>query len=262
MRETAGMRTGAQRQVQRTSYSLAHGIVGNCNAVRDKLIEQGIQPGKVAVIYNGLEMKRLQTSLSRREALSLFGIEQADMQFVSIVANMRHEVKDYPMFLRAAQTVKAVVPGAAFLLAGEGELQDSLKALATELGISDCTYFLGRCDRVAELLGVSDVCVLSSKAEGFSNSIIEYMAAARPVVATDVGGAREAISEGGTGFLVPSGNDQQMAERIIRLLQSPDTAKQMGERGRQIVEEKFSCEAQLAQTEQLYERLLTGKEVS
>ena len=71
-----------------------------------------------------------------------------------------------------------------------------------ELGIEDSTFFLGRCENVAELLSISESCVLSSKAEGFSNSILEYMAAARPVVATDVGGAREVVSEGETGYLV------------------------------------------------------------
>ena len=256
MRETAGMRTAAQKKTQRVAYSLANAIVGNSNAVRDKLIADGIQPAKIAVIYNGLDMARLETSLSREHVLKLLRVEQEDARFVSIVANMRHEVKDYPMFLRAAKAIKAAVPQAGFLLAGEGELEDSLKSLASDLGIAGCTFFLGRCDKVAELLSVSDVCVLSSKAEGFSNSIIEYMAAGRPVVATDVGGAREAIVEGETGFLVPSGDYGQLAERVITLLKEPERARQMGDNGKQIARLKFSCEEQLRQTESLYERLL------
>ena len=74
------------------------------------------------------------------------------------------------------------------------------------------TFFLEGCEHVSDLLSISDVCVLSSKAEGFSNSILEYMAAARPVVATDVGGAKEAIVEGETGYLVKSGDENGMAE--------------------------------------------------
>jgi glycosyltransferase involved in cell wall biosynthesis len=106
------------------------------------------------------------------------------------------------------------------------------------------------------LLSVSDVCVLSSSSEGFSNSILEYMAAAKPVVATDVGGAREAVVEGETGFLVRSGDDEALGERIITLLRDPDRALAMGQRGRSVVEEKFSSEAQLKRTHQLYDRLL------
>jgi len=259
MRETAGMRSGSQKQVQRVAYSLAHHIVANSNAVREKLIADGISAEKVSVVYNGLDLRRLATRASRPESLSLLGLpadEVVPRRFVSIVANMRHEVKDYPMFLRSARQVKEAVPDVAFLLAGEGELSDSLRALAVELGIKDSTFFLGRCENVAELLSISEICVLSSKAEGFSNSILEYMAAGRPVVVTDVGGAREVVSEGETGYLVPSGDDAGMAERLISLLRDPETARLMGINGKRVVEEKFSCEAQLARTESLYERLL------
>jgi L-malate glycosyltransferase len=261
MRETSGMRSAAQAHVQRFLYSLSHHIVANSNAVREKLIADGTSAEKVTVVYNGLDLRRLDTHVSRPEALAMLGVPPLDegrppRRFVSIVANMRHEVKDYPMFLRAARRVKEAVPEAAFLLAGEGELSDSLRALARELGIHDSTFFLGRCENVAELLSVSEACVLSSKAEGFSNSILEYMAAARPVVVTDVGGACEVVVEGETGYLVASGDDATMSARLISLLRDPETARQMGERGRLVVEEKFSCEAQLARTEELYDRLL------
>ena len=263
MRETAGMRSGAQKQVQKVGYSLAHHIVANSNAVRNKLITDGIQPDKVSVIYNGLDLKRLKTSASRSEALSTLGVDvdgAKPVRFISIVANMRHEVKDYPMFLRAAGQVKQAVPEAVFLLAGEGELEASLKSLAQQLGILDSTFFLGRCEKIAELLSISDVCVLSSKAEGFSNSILEYMAAGKPVVATDVGGAPEVIVESETGYLVPSGDDALMAERLVALLRDPGGAQRMGAAGRRVVSEKFSCEAQLSRTEGLYEKLLQRRE--
>jgi glycosyltransferase involved in cell wall biosynthesis len=100
------------------------------------------------------------------------------------------------------------------------------------------------------------VCVLSSTAEGFSNSILEYMAASRPVVATDVGGAREAVVDGLTGYLVRMDDDKAMADRIIYLLRNSEVATAMGRSGRQVVEEKFSCEAQLEKIETLYDRLL------
>src|SRR5204863_3404557 len=136
--------------------------------------------------------------------------------------------------------VHEAVPEAAFVLAGEGRLTDSLRALAAELGLERDAFFIGRCRRIAELLAVSDVCVLSSTAEGFSNSILEYMAAARPVVATDVGGAREAIVDSQTGYLVRSDDDAAMSERIVALLRDPSLARAMGKRGRHVIEEKFS----------------------
>ena len=160
------------------------------------------------------------------------------------------------MFLRAAEQVRASVPEAAFVLAGEGELIPSLQALASELALADATFFIGRCDNIPALLSVSDICVLSSKAEGFSNSILEYMAAARPVVVTDVGGAREVVEEGASGYLVQSGDSETMAARIIHLLQNPREACAMGQRGRQIVEQKFSTTVQLERTQEMYDLTL------
>ena len=260
MRETAGMRTTAQKRAQRIAYSLAHHVVANSNAVRDTLIAEGIAAEKVTVIYNGLDFRRLTShTTSRSESLSALGLDSEttnSRRFISIVANLRHEVKDLPMFLRAARRVKQAAPEAAFLLAGEGELEHSLQQMANELGILDSTYFLGRCENIGALLDVSEVCVLSSKAEGFSNSILEYMAAGRPVVATNVGGASELIAEGETGYLVASGDDEAMAARLISLLREPQTAKAMGETGKRLVEQKFSCEAQLGHTEELYNGLL------
>jgi glycosyltransferase involved in cell wall biosynthesis len=263
MRETGGMRSGAQKNAQRVAYGLAHHVIANSEAVRKKLIDQGIGNRKISVVYNGLDVNRLASTASRSETLSLLGLPSETngvrRNFITLVANMRHDVKDYPMFLRAARLVKTEVSDAAFLLAGEGELMESIRALTRELELQSSTFFLGRCEKIAELLNISDVCVLSSKAEGFSNSILEYMAAARPVVATDVGGAREAIVEGVTGYLVASGDDRKMSDRIVGLLQNPDQARMMGENGRRVVEENFSCAVQLQKTETLYANLLGQK---
>jgi len=264
MRETGGMRTAGQRQMQRLAYSLAHQVVANSESVRVELIRQGVQKVKTIVVYNGIDVSRVTVPAPASRALSFARIglpaaQESNDCYVTIVANMRHEVKDYPMFLRAAQRVRQVVPNAAFLLAGEGGLMPALRTLARELGIEACTHFLGRCEAVADLLSISDVCVLSSRAEGFSNSILEYMAAGRPVVATNVGGAGEVIVEGSTGYLVPAGAEQQMAERIIDLLSNNQRAE-MGNAGRQLVAEKFSLAAQLAQTEKLYDRLLAARQ--
>lgn len=261
-RETSGMRSRAQQQAQRAAYALAHQIVANSEAVQRKLIAEGMRKNKITVIHNGFDQNRVSApaASSRAEALNALGIEKnSAKRFVTIVANMRHEVKDYPTFLRAVQRISNAMPDVGFLLAGEGELKSSLESLAAELGIADKTVFLGRVENIATLLSVSDVGVLSSKAEGFSNSILEYMAAGCPVVATDVGGAREAIVEGDTGFMVASGDDVMMAQLIISLLQRPEERRRMGSNGREVVAEKFSTTAQLHKTEALYENAVAGK---
>jgi L-malate glycosyltransferase len=266
-RETDGTKSRGQKWVQQRAFALADAIVANAEAVRQELIRDGVPAAKIQTIYNGMDTARVapRPDLRRDDALALLGLPREEddrrpRRFVSIVANMRHANKDQSMFLRAARRVREAVPEAAFVLAGEGGLRESLITYASELGLADCAFFTGRCAHVPELLAVSEVCVLSSNGtEGFSNSIIEYMAAARPVVATDIGGAREAVVEGQTGYVVAPGDDAALASRIISLLTDAEQARRMGERGLQVVKEKFSCAAQVEKVENLYERLLTQK---
>lgn len=260
-RET-GTRTPAQSFIERRIFSFAHAIVANAEAVKKHLIETGISAEKISVIYNGLNLERLKVTRRRTEILREFKLpDVANLQFVTIIANFRSEVKNQKMFLRAAQKVKEKVPEAKFVLAGEGELLNESKNYAAELGIGGETFFTGRCAKVAELLSVSDICVLSSKTEGFSNSILEYMAAAKPVVATNVGGASEAIVENETGFLIASDDDETMARRLTELLTDKEKAEKMGGRGRKVIEEKFSTAARLEKNLALYERLLSEKKL-
>jgi glycosyltransferase involved in cell wall biosynthesis len=160
------------------------------------------------------------------------------------------------MLLRTAQRVTRDVPEAVFVIAGDGILREETEGLAVEMGLRESCLFTGRCASVPDLLAASDICVLSSQAEGFSNSILEYMAAGRVVVATNVGGASEAIVEGETGYLVNAGDDAAMAERLVELLKDPELRRAMGRNGRRVVEERFSLESRLSNTSALYKRML------
>jgi len=257
--ETDGFRTATQKRLERGAFRLAHRVVANSVAVRKQLIREGVPAEKVVQHYNGLDLKRVavQSGATRDDILAMLALPER--RLVTIVANLQHPVKDHPTFLRAAARVRSAIPDAAFVIAGEGKLMPGLRELTAQLGLERDVLFIGRCEKVAELLSVSDVCVLSSTAEGFSNSILEYMAAARPVVVTDVGGAREAVIEGETGYVVSAGDDQQMAERMIELLRDPQQARVMGERGKSIVEEKFSCARHLANTLGVYSELLGAR---
>ena len=253
-RETGGMRTRAQDAVEGLAFGRADRIVANSESVGTYLAGRGIPGDKTRIIYNGLDLERIRPCLSDRGRIcEALGLPADDgLRFITLVANLRHDVKNVPMFIRAAKRLSAGFPDVRFVIAGEGELRPALERLAAESGVADRVHFLGRCTQVAELLAVSYGCVLTSRHEGFSNSILEYMAAGRPVVATDVGGAAEAVVEGETGFLVPSDDDEALAGRLAGLLCDPDLAARMGEEGRSAVEERFSCRAQLESTLALY----------
>ncbi len=253
---TGGMRAWAQRFVEKQAFKRANVVLANCEAVRDHLNGNGVSSDKIRVIYNGLDNDRF-AGVGETELTSLerFGLP-ADATIVTLVANLRHGVKNVPMLIRAASRAIKTHVGTHFVIAGEVELENELRSQADELGISKNIHFIGRCDDVPMLLAASDICVLTSTAEGFSNAIIEYMAAGKPVVATNVGGAAEAVINGETGYLVPSDDDEAMADRLIALLDDDKKASQFGALGKRIAHEKFSRETQLAGTTELYKSLL------
>jgi glycosyltransferase involved in cell wall biosynthesis len=256
-RETIGWRTARQKFIERRAYQLSHAIIANAEAVRQHLIEEGVREDKIVTIYNGLDLRRVMPKYQRYEAFKVFDLpNNGHCRYVTIVANLLHPVKDYPTFLRAARIVSEAVPEARFISAGDGELKEQMRGLAREIGLDQKVFFIGRCENIADLLSISSVCVLSSLAEGFSNSILEYMGAGRPVVVTNVGGASECVTEGKNGYLVRPGDYEKMAEQIIALLRNPECANAMGEAGREIVEREFSVRAQSDRTLDLYERLL------
>jgi glycosyltransferase involved in cell wall biosynthesis len=256
-RETTGTRSLMQKRIERLSYRLSHAVIANAGAVKDELIREGVPGPKIEVIYNGVTMDTVTSpsEFERNATLSRLGLP-VDRPLVTLVANMRLPVKDQPTFLRAAKRIKDTSISAAFVIAGDGRLTGGIKDFAEELGLAPDVYFTGTCTDVAGLLAVSQIGVLSSRAEGFSNSILEYMAASLPVVVTDVGGAREAVTDGKTGYIVPPGDDAAMANRIMDLLLDRQTARRMGDAGRDAVERGFSCSVRLARTEELYDHLL------
>ena len=252
-RET-GMRSSLQRFIERRAFGLADAIVANAERVKKYLVESGVQGSKISVIHNGVDLERMRlTETDHQNILRELGLPASEsMQFVTIVANLRSAVKNQRMFLRAAAKVKSEVVNVGFVIAGEGELIDETKAFAAGLGLSEQAFFLGRCSNVADLLSISNICCLTSESEGFSNSIIEYMAAGKPVVATNVGGAAEAVVENETGFLVASNDDEPLADRLIELLKDRVKAERMGANARHVVEAKFSLAARKEKTLELY----------
>ncbi|HEY0659441.1 MAG TPA: glycosyltransferase [Pyrinomonadaceae bacterium] len=253
-RETAAVRSKAQKVVEKRIFKTADRIVANSEAVKKYLINENVPADKISVIYNGLDAKRLtpkETNRTKIRAELSLPVDE-NTKFITLVANLRHEVKNQPMFLRVAQKVLRNFPETHFVLAGEGELKAGLENTAKDLQIEKHTHFIGRCAQVPELLLISYAGVLTSYAEGFSNSILEYMAAGKPVVATNVGGAAEAIIENETGFLIESGDDETMANRLIELLENAEKTERFGEKAKAIVKEKFSLESQLNKTLELY----------
>lgn len=162
--------------------------------------------------------------------------------------------KDVPTLLRAMAVVVERIPDALLLVVGEGAERPKLERLAQRLGIADHVEFTGRIDHdeIGAYYGGCDVFAITSLYEGTCMVLVEAAAAGKPVVATDFAGARDAILEGESGFIVPIGNELAVAERILYLLEH-DERRTFGDRGREYVRAAFDRADVLAKTRAMWE---------
>lgn len=231
-----------------------HATIANSEAVKEYLVSKGIAPQKIHVIPNGVDPERFITTTPPEETKTHLGIP-SHHQVVGLIARLE-PAKDVHTFLRAAATIARQTKEVSFLIVGGGSLQADLEREAQQLGIADRVTFTGPRRDIPRLLAACDLTVLSSLKEGMSNTIMESMAAGKPIVATDVGGNAELITEGETGFLVPTRNPTALAAAIQQLLDDPARAQRMGQQARTRITQLFSAASLAARTERLYDELV------
>lgn len=210
--------------------------------------DKGFDPARIRVVYNGIDLADWRPAPRDTALAAKLGIP-AGAPVVGTVAMLRPE-KDHDTFLRAARLVHDRVPEARFLIVGDGVERERLERLTAELGLRDRVLFTGRRTDVPRLLTVFDVSVLSSvTVETFPMSFLEAMAMERPLVTTRVGGVPEMIEEGENGFVVPPRDPGALADALVRTVGDRDVARRMGRRSREIVEERFTVERMVRETE-------------
>jgi glycosyltransferase involved in cell wall biosynthesis len=234
--------------------------IANCYAVKNQIIQsEGLHGEKIEVIYNGLDLTPYQNSTNGEALRNKLGFDD-HISLVGMIANFNFEIKGHRYLLEAAKTVLEKIPWVEFLLVGDGPLRNHYEKLTHELGVEKKIHFLGERNDVPVILSNLSISVLSSTSEGLSNVILESMAAGKPVIATNVGGSREIVVDGVTGYLVPPADSQAMAKAITELLQDPDKAITMGAAGKKRVGEKFSIKAMVESYENLYKSLMTEEQ--
>ena len=227
--------------------------------VREFAIEHNYAtPEKLVAIPNGVPTQRFvgQEAPGQRVRQEL-GIA-ADAPLFGIVARLT-EQKDHQTFLLAAAQIRQALPGARFLIAGDGPLRAALQAQAASLGLGDAAIFCGIRSDVPAVLAALDLLVFSSRWEGLPVALLEGMATGKPVVATAVGGVPGVLVAGSTGLLVAPGDPAALAQACIQLASDPALARQMGRAGRARVEARYSMDAMVRQTTAVYETLLSKR---
>jgi glycosyltransferase involved in cell wall biosynthesis len=241
--------------VERWSARSADHVIGCTESVTAHVQEVlHLPPGKAITVPNGTPLGPF---LEQRDPAPLrreFGLAE-DEKVVGTIGRLS-EQKHHTDFLAMAKRVVDRFPRTRFLLIGDGPLRPDLERQRRELGLDDRVLFTGPRGDIPLLLALMDCFVLSSLWEGLPVTLLEAMAAATPCVSTDVGGCRDVVRPGETGWLVPERNPDALARAVIGVLEDPPRAEAVAARARQLVTERHSIERFTRDHESLYLRLL------
>ena len=233
-------------------------IIAVSEAVKSFYVKNTNVPAdKFEVIYNGVDLDSWQKNIPSQEIIAEKKAELGllrDDKIITAIGRL-HPQKGHEHLLRAAKKIIPKMQNLKFLIIGDGPMRLSLESLSERLGIKENIVFTGNREDIKDMLYLSDLSVISSIREGFSNVVLESMACGKPLVATDVGGNNEIIIDGENGFIVPSKDEDALADKMLILAGNEELTKKMGLTAKQTVE-KFSLMKMIHETENLYSRLI------
>jgi glycosyltransferase involved in cell wall biosynthesis len=216
-----------------------------------------IPPGKLLTIYNGIDLSHFENLDYQQERIRTrqeFGIPN-DAKLLVTVAVLR-EFKGIQFMIRALPAILSEDPNVYYLVVGNGSHRDSLEQEVDKAGVRDHVIFAGQRSDIPQLLAASDLFVLPTLTEALPTVLAEAMAARLPIVASAVGGVPEMVVHGENGLLLPSGDSEALAIACISLMADAERRKAMGERGWQVVTEKFNIHTQVDKLKELYLNLI------
>ena len=231
-------------------------VIGNSNAG----LEAYNAPSKKSYcIYNGMDLTRFdnlkEPSFIRKE---IFGDESGDIFVVGMVARFDDQ-KDYNTLIKAATTLISYNDTIRFVLVGDGTNFNEIKS-RVPVSLLSKIIFLGKRSDVESIINIFDVGILLTNTkvhgEGISNSIIEYMALGKPVIATRGGGTNEVVIDNQNGYLIDADNKDQLIEKIETLMKDKNLMDDLGKRGNQMVHEKFDLKIMTNHYITIYQKLL------
>ncbi len=247
-----------QLRLDRWLAAYSDKIIAVSEAVKSFYVKNAnISADKFEVIYNGVDLDFWQKNIPSQKVIlekkAKLGLLQGDKVVVTI--GRLHPQKGHEYLLRAARKIIPRMGNIKFLIVGDGQMKESLESLSERLDIKENVVFTGKRNDIKDMLYISDFSVVSSIREGFSNVVLESMACEKPVVATDVGGNKEIIIDGENGFIVPSRDEDALADKILTLAGNEELTKKIGLVAKETVK-SFSLSRMAYKTEKLYEELM------
>ena len=246
-------------RVERLLHPRMSAVLGNSRAVVDDLLAEGCSPDQLGLLYNGVNLDLRSDADLRQEKRRELGIAPESL-IVACVANLI-PYKGHRDLLAALAMSRAELPDKWQLLCvgRDDGIEEALRQQAEASGIGGNVRFLGSRSDVPGLLAAADIGVLTSHEEGFSNAVIEMMAARLACIVTDVGGNAEAVRDGIGGLVVPPNAPDAIAAALMRLARDSDERREMAKAARARVEAHFSLAACIDGYDQLYRALEAGQ---
>jgi len=239
-------------------------VIYVCDSDKHLGKKYGLVPeSKSIVIRNGVDFLTFEKS-SEKLTEKFDWQEELGIDFsqpiVGSIARL-HRQKGIPYLLESAKQLSQEIPGIQFLIVGGGPWKDRLTRLKSRLGLESTVHFLGERKDVPQLLSLFNVVVLSSLWEGLPYSLLEAGALGKPVVATDVNGVKEIITDGKTGILVPAKSPEKLAEALRKVIEGKELAHRLGAALKEDIQERFSLARMVSDVQNLYLSLLDEKNI-
>jgi glycosyltransferase involved in cell wall biosynthesis len=236
-------------------YGTAKRILAVSRFVAASVVESGIPAGKVAVVYEGVEVPPRVASEARERARQHWSVA-ADQRLLGCVGYLLPE-KGQETVVRAMPAVRAKFPGARLLLAGDGSCRERLEALAKQFGLQQAIIFTGFVEDVAQVYAALDIFVFPSLAEPLGTSLLAAMAWGLPVLAVASGGVPEYVDDGENGLLVAESKPDLVTDGVVRLLSSDSLREHLGQKARCKMEAQFSASCMVQNTLRAYQEILS-----
>jgi glycosyltransferase involved in cell wall biosynthesis len=247
------------RLLERSLHSTMDAVLGNSLAVIRQLSAEGIPDRRLGLIYNGLAENADNASTDRDRLRSALGLSTSSLTLI-IVANLI-PYKGHADLIEALALADQRMPQDwTLLVVGRDDgIQSQLEELLASRGLASHVRFLGMRRDVPALLAAADIGLLVSHQEGFSNAILEGMAAGLPMIVSDVGGNAEAVRHGETGLVVPARDPNRLGAAIVQLSNDPAARAAFGKSGQNRIQAYFSLAACIDRYDRLYRGLLRGE---
>lgn len=246
--------------MDRFTARFANCIISNSEAAKDVLsCRNKISDEKINVVYSGVNINDFNPEFKSNFSKKEWGLEQHDFVVGTILRLHREKGADY--LPEIVTRVKEKIPLVKFLVIGDGPLKEKIEEEIKKLSLNKNIIVAGWIspENIPSLLSFFDLFFLPSQEESFPQAVLEAMAMGKPVIATHVGGVSEAVLDGITGKLVPSGDWLALAESIVWMFNHRDERIQMGNEGRKRVVKLFSMDNMINKTQKIYNDLIKAK---